>query len=84
MNVYIWPREKNLTTSYHRGGGAVAVAETRERAVELVRDCVARGRSEWDDGSSDDEPWCPGPAIEIHVDGHEPEAVWIMPDAGCC
>ncbi len=79
MNVYVWPREKSLTTSYHEGGGVVVVAPTLERAIELARDAGDGGY-----GPRVSEGWIPGDPFVIRCHGGEPERAWLMPDAGCC
>lgn len=69
MKVFVWPRIKKCTDRYHSEGGAVVFAETEERAKEIARE---NGCYIVDDELKDVR----------EVDGKE--AIYIMPDAGCC
>jgi hypothetical protein len=72
MNVYVWNRVEKCTDNWHTEGGIVVFAESMERARELAnahKGCVI----------ADDE----APDDVRRVDGGN-EAVYIMPDAGCC
>jgi hypothetical protein len=71
MKVFVWSYISNLTDSYHSGGGLIVFAETEERAKELAS---AEGVTFTEDDSPNDVR---------AVDGGS-EAVYIMPDAGCC
>lgn len=72
MKVFVWERIEQATHSYHSGGGVVVFADTEQRARELANA----------------ESGCLIDATEIpdevrDVEGGK-EAVYIMPDAGCC
>lgn len=70
MNVYVWKRIDQAADRYHEEGGVVVFAETLARAVELAAEQGALIR-----------------ANEIPDEVRETfgkEAVYIMPDAGCC
>ena len=72
MKVYVWLQIANCSTAYHCEGGVVAFAETEKRARELANanpGCCIK----------EDEM----PDTVRDVIGGE-EAVYLMPDAGCC
>lgn len=76
MHVFIWHYIGELTGSYHNEGGAVVVAETVERARELLE---AREHTRLADDEQD-------PDVTYKLGGRKKieEAVYIFPDAGCC
>lgn len=72
MKVFIWERVYKCSDNYHDSGGVVVFSENEERARELANQkngCAIRPDEMPDD-------------VRV-VDGGE-EAVYIMPDAGCC
>lgn len=71
MNVYVWRRIKEATYNYHSEGGVVVFAESQTRAIELAKDAGAHIQE-------DEKP------NEVRSVGQGEEAVYIMPDAGCC
>ena len=71
MQVFVWSYVAELTENYHSGGGLIVFAETEDRARELA---IAEGVTFAKTDSPDD--------VRV-VDGGE-EAVYVMPDAGCC
>lgn len=72
MKVFVWGRINHATDSYHKEGGVVVFADTEERARALANSkpglCIA------DSEEPDDEREVAGGV----------EAVYVMPDAGCC
>lgn len=81
MNIYVWKYVGGLTSAYHDEGGVLAVAATKERAVELIEaaaenyddDCPARRSA----GLAED------PDLVLPTEPAD-ERVMIFPDAGCC
>ena len=72
MKVYVWSQIAHCSTALHSGGGVVAFAETEKRARELANA---------NPGCCINEDEAPDVVCEV-VEGEE--AVYIMPDAGCC
>lgn len=70
MNVYVWERIDKASGNYHEEGGVVVFAKTLERAIELASSKGATIRA-------DEAP------DEVRKTSGK-EAVYIMPDAGCC
>lgn len=71
MKVFVWERVDSCSDSYHREGGVVVFARDEERAraiANAVDGCEIRPDEQPDD-------------IRDTVGE---EAVYIMPDAGCC
>lgn len=74
MNTYIFKYIDQVSENYHSGGGLLIVAESKERAIELI-----------DDESYvevTDEEWAE--AIVIKTFKSEKERLITFPDAGCC
>ena len=71
MKVFVWERVEHCTDNYHSEGGVVVFAETESRARELayLKGCKIESNELPDDVRE--------------VQGGS-EAVYIMPDAGCC
>ena len=72
MKVFVWARVGKCSDNYHEDGGVVVFAETEQRAREIANGeegCAIR-----EDEHPDD--------VRDVVGGDE--AVFIMPDAGCC
>ena len=72
MKVFVWDYVETCCDRYHSDGGVVVFAETEERARELANQ---------KDGCSIKETETPDDVREV-VGGDE--AVFIMPNAGCC
>ena len=75
MKVFVWERVSKCSGNYHEEGGVVVFAETLERAIQLAN--AQRGCSIKADEFPDDI------RTIVKADPGE-EAVYIMPDAGCC
>ena len=72
MKVFVWQCVSQCSCNYHSGGGVVVFAKDEARARELANEdghCDIRKKEMPDD-------------VRDVVDGEE--AVYIMPDAGCC
>jgi superfamily II DNA or RNA helicase len=72
MKVFVWERIEKCTNHYHSEGGVIVFAKTEERAREIANKmdgCAIKDNEKPDDVRD--------------VTGGE-EAVYIMPDAGCC
>lgn len=72
MKVFVWHNVETCSNSYHSDGGVVVFAETEERARALANS----------------KPGCAIKPEELpddvrFVDTGD-EAVYIMPNAGCC
>ena len=72
MDVYVFHRVDCCSDNYHTEGGVVVFAATEERAKHLAN--LEPGCQIGPDEHPDDVRT---------VDGGD-EAVYIMPDAGCC
>lgn len=100
MNVYIWKQQDKLTTNYHSGGGAIAIAESLEAARDLFRQtesCLEEMGvyiREWYDDDEKKEKTAELNSLAVFT--KEPDMVWelaacpvepyaeIFPNAGCC
>jgi len=71
MKVFVWDYIGSLTDNYHSGGGLIVFAEDEVRARELA---TAEGVT----FSHGDDP------ADVRVVEGGSEAVYVMPDAGCC
>ena len=72
MKVFIWNRVNQCSDNYHSEGGVVVFAENENRARELAN---------MQDGC-DIQPYEMPDDVRRVTSGKE--AVYIMPDAGCC
>ena len=71
MKIYIWKRLNNVSSNFHSDGGLVIIAESLEKAKELVsQDKYIVINEE------------PDIVLEIE-DSAVPEYI-VFPDAGCC
>jgi hypothetical protein len=73
MKVFVWQEVDKCSGNYHAQGGVVVFAETEERARELARvhdKCCQIAPNEMPD--------------EVREVAGGEEAVYIMPNAGCC
>ena len=71
MKVFVWKRVGKCSNRYHREGGVVVFAQDEERArtiANAVDGCAIKPNEKPDDVR----------------DTVGEEAVYIMPDAGCC
>lgn len=73
MKVFVWQNISECTSNYHSGGGVVVFAKDIDRAIEMAADrgCKIDVVNE-----------VPDDIRKVHED--TPEAIYIMPDAGCC
>ena len=72
MTVFVWKRVDECSERYHCEGGIVVFAENEERARTIASErpgCVIQKEEKPDD-------------VRKVTSGKE--AVYIMPDAGCC
>ncbi len=72
MKVFVWNYVSQVSDNYHSGGGLVVFAESETRARELAN--LDHGVNLLATEMPDD--------VRV-VEGGQ-EAVYIMPDAGCC
>jgi hypothetical protein len=72
MKVFVWEEICQCATRYHHEGGVVVFAESETRAREIANACP---------GCAIDPTEHPNDIREVA--GGE-EAVYIMPNAGCC
>ena len=72
MKVFIWKKIKQLTYNYHSDGGAVAIADSLERAIELIK--AASPVAQVDDER----------VTLVCPTDYAKEKVFIFPNAGCC
>ena len=72
MKVFIWKRVQQCSDNWHPEGGVVVFAADEARARELAN---KESGCEIDPGEAPDD-------IRNVTSGKE--AVYIMPDAGCC
>lgn len=72
MNIYIFELIENLTDRYHSEGGAVVIAQDKERAIELLE-------KEGTILTEEERNNCKEYGITADA-----EKVFIFPDAGCC
>ena len=71
MKVFVWKRVQQTTDNYHSEGGLVVFSDSIERARQMAN--KAAGVLLRDDEHPDEVRECEGG-----------EAIYIMPDAGCC
>lgn len=72
MKVFVWHQIDKCSSNYHEDGGVVVFAESEARAREIAN---ARGGCAIRDDETPDE-------VRDVLGGGE--AVFIMPNAGCC
>lgn len=70
MKVFVWERIGKVSDREHEDGGLVVFAETLERAIELANQAGAYPKEN------------EHPDTIRETEGNE--AVFVMPDAGCC
>ena len=76
MKIFIWRNVKKLTDNYHDDGGVIVVAETVERAMDLV--------PYTGDGERTTRVLGPPDSIYTLPVGVSEEKVTVFPDNGCC
>jgi hypothetical protein len=94
VKVFVWRRLENLTDSYHSEGGAVAVAETLDRARELFRTGKPQEPFRRADGAvfqpsnetlpENSDVYSAAPDLTVDCDPASAEFIEWFPDAGCC
>lgn len=72
MKVFVWEDVDTCCDRYHSSGGVVVFADSEERARELANQ---------QDGCAIKDTEMPSDVREV-IGGNE--AVFIMPNAGCC
>jgi hypothetical protein len=75
MKLFVWNDVDGVSHNYHDGGGVVVIAETLDRAREII---VSEGRSKPDCGALKADP----DLVRDCAAGEE--YIAIHPDAGCC
>lgn len=73
MKLFMWDYVGNATSNYHDEGGIVVIAETLERAREMISSDKEREKCEALTKEPDLVRECEGPE---HISVHK--------DAGCC
>lgn len=71
MKVFVWQSLSCVSDNYHSDGGLVVFAETEDRAYQLATE---QGVRFYENESPDD----------VRVVEGGIEAVYVMPNAGCC
>ena len=74
MTAYVWQQVAQVSDNWHRNGGLLIVAESREHAKALIE-------AEADVAVTDDE-WAK--VIEIPCAAAAAPRLMAFPDAGCC
>ena len=91
MQVFIWVDISAVSYNYHDDGGIVIVAESIERAREMMR--VIGDHEEYDHKAGKSIPVSNVPStcaafteepLLILDTTHSKEEMFIFPDAGCC
>lgn len=79
MKLFIWKRVDNITDNYHPEAGVACIANSEERARQLIKEYAeeARAQYEGDCGKCGDVTFM----CEVLCDE---EKLFIFPDAGCC
>lgn len=82
MKIFLWPRLEKVSNSWHSGGGLLVIADSFERAKELI---AAANEKEKSDYFKDDAIEIPS-SVEMvfEIVGEHEESVMTFPDAGCC
>lgn len=74
MKVFIFESINQVTSSWHPEGGLVIVAQSKERAKEMISASkdISVTESEWEK------------VVVIETKYNEEERIIVFPDAGCC
>lgn len=88
MKAFIWQNVRNVSTSYHSGGGVLIVAESLEAArarfkAELGPSVDSSEDQDGNDNDGDVYTSEPDRVLDL-VDGQEPLSIMVFKDAGCC
>lgn len=75
MQLFVWQDVSDLTSNYHDNGGVLAIADSLERARQIIL--------EFPDVGSKCEVMLQDPDFTAFVTDSE-EKVMVFPDAGCC
>lgn len=81
MNVYVWDYLKRMSDSYHDDGGVVVVAESVEKARELLRTKDEHG---YTPVPGDSDVFDREPEVTYPTAGEVAARVFTFPNAGCC
>ncbi len=74
MKIFIWNEIEKCSDNYHTEGGLVVIAETEERAREMV----SASKCSLQDSEKPDE------VFDLTTESDPKEKVFVFPDAGCC
>lgn len=83
MKVFVWKDLMEVSTNYHREGGLVVVAESLERAREIVKEKVDVRDYEYQD-PVDCEAKSVDPDAQYNITDDAEEGFFVFPNAGCC
>lgn len=75
MKLFIWHRVDNATDNYHSEGGVAVIADSLERAREILKPRTGKNDRECEALTTE-------PDVVRECEG--PDAVFVFPDAGCC
>ena len=75
MKLFVWNRVDHATDNYHDEGGVMVIAETLDRARELLKGKT--GKDERPCGALTKEP-------DLVRECEGPDYIGVFPDAGCC
>lgn len=75
MQLFVWQDVSDLTSNYHDNGGVLAIADSLERARQIIL--------EFPDVGSKCGVLKQDPDFTAFVTDSE-EKVMVFPDAGCC
>ena len=75
MKIFIFEYINQVSGNYHSGGGLVIIAESKEKAIELIADNkhIRPDEKEWE-------------TVVVYklADTDIQPKYFVMPDAGCC
>lgn len=78
MKAFVWKRLEKVTDNWHPEGGVLVIAQTLDKAQEMLAAANIRDVS---------ESALPAPYLEMDIDTRaqnvDPQIV-VFPDAGCC
>lgn len=75
MQIFIFESISQVSGNYHSGGGLVIIAESKEKAIELI----ATDK----DIQPDEKEWEEVETYKLADTDIKPK-YFVMPDAGCC
>ena len=83
MNIYIWERLTNITSSYHSEAGVVVAAKSETRARKMVLEySTSHAREDYEDAEI--LSTVPEPDAVYTVLGKAEEKLFVFSDSGCC